>query len=84
MRSQTIKFILHDGTPYGLKTVEVVGWSGKVTVVPRAALKQFQKLPEAATTGVYFLRGAGEDGERCYVGQSDVVFDRLTNHARTK
>ena len=67
-----------------MKTAEVVGWSGKVTIVPRSALKRFRELPEASATVVYFLRGEDDEGERCYVGQSDVAFDRLANHARAK
>jgi len=84
MRSTTIKLVLHDGTPFGLTTVELTNWSGRAIIVPRPALGQLRALSLATQPTVYFLRSEREDRERLYVGQSDELSRRLSHHAREK
>ena len=55
MRSRILSVILLDGTPYGVKTVELSNWNGKAILAPRAALKKLKELPEAQIPAVYFL-----------------------------
>jgi len=39
MRSKSLKVVLLDGTPYGVKTAELSNWNGKAIITPRAGLK---------------------------------------------
>ncbi|MEO1185901.1 MAG: GIY-YIG nuclease family protein, partial [Cyanobacteria bacterium J06636_27] len=62
---------------------EIINWTGKVIVAPRSQLPELATRNEAKRTGVYIL--AGEDPEnsikeRIYIGESDNVFKRLTDH----
>ena len=53
----------------------------------RSDLADLLKREEAQRTGVYFLRGDDETtlaDARCYIGEADVVGDRLRHHHREK
>lgn len=72
-----------EGTPNSILTAEIINWTGKVIVAPRSQLPELAKREEAKRTGVYIL--AGEDPEnalreKIYIGESDNVFKRLTEH----
>ncbi|MCE9589090.1 MAG: GIY-YIG nuclease family protein [Planctomycetes bacterium] len=76
---RTIRLYLIDGTPGGPITAEIINWTGRVVLVPRAQLHEMAQRDELQRTGVYLLIGpdtAGE-GERVYVGEADLIFDRL-------
>lgn len=82
--SKSIRLFLVDGTPSGLVTAEILNWSGHVLVAPRSMLPELLKRSEAKRTGVYFLLGDDPDGIRdkiVYVGESDDIGRRLTQHA---
>lgn len=81
MRSKTLKIVLLDGTPYGVKTAELSNWNGKAIIAPRAALKRLKELSEAAMPAVYFLLGEDRD---VYVGETDALGQRLAHHVITK
>lgn len=81
MRSKSLKVVLLDGTPYGVKTAELSNWNGKAIIAPRAALKKLKELPEAEMPAVYFLLG---DENHVYVGETDALGQRLAHHAITK
>jgi hypothetical protein len=75
-----IKLFLADGTPGGLTTAEITNWTGHVLAARRSDLADLLKRDEAQRTGVYLLLGDDEAavGEvRCYIGEADVVADRL-------
>jgi len=78
---------LADGTPGGVITAEIMNWTGHVTAAPRSRLGDLLKRPELARTGIYIL--TGDDPENvgrgiAYIGESDNVGRRLTQHARTE
>jgi len=82
-----IKVFLVDGTPGGLTTAEILNWTGHVLQAQRSDLADLLKRDEAQRTGVYLLLGDDESaiGEtRCYIGEADVVADRLRHHHRDK
>jgi len=83
MNGRTIRIYLADGTPGGILTSEIINWTGKVIVAPRSELAELKKRAEVSRTGVYFL--AGQDlieanKERVYIGESDNVWERLSQH----
>jgi hypothetical protein len=74
---------LTDGSPAGLTIAEIVNWTGKAIVAPRAALEAFLKREEAQKAGVYILTGPDPDDpfrQILYVGQSETVGRRLVEH----
>ncbi len=76
-----------DGTPGGLTTAEITNWTGHVLSARRSDLGELLKRDEAQRTGVYFLLGDDEEAvgdTRCYVGEADVVAERLRYHQREK
>lgn len=87
MSGKQIKLFLVDGTPGGLTTAEITNWTGHALQARRSDLADLLKRDEAQRTGVYLLLGDDEEaiGEtRCYVGEADVVADRLRHHNRDK
>jgi hypothetical protein len=82
-----VKMFLVDGTPGGLTTAEITNWTGHVLTGPRSDVGSLLQREEARRTGVYLLLGDDEGalGEtRCYIGEADVVADRLKSHLRDK
>lgn len=82
MRSKRINLVLHNGTPYGVRTAEMTNWNGKVTICPRPALKQLANLDIAENPAVYLLYNREEN--RLYVGETDCLRNRISNHALQK
>ncbi len=80
-----IKVFLADGIPDGLRTAEIMNWTGKMLVFPQSQLADFLKRPESQRTGIYMLVGDDPDDptrERVYIGESDDVSERLKQHAK--
>lgn len=87
MSGKQIKLFLVDGTPGGLTTAEITNWTGHVLSARRSDLADLLKRDEAQRTGVYLLLGDDEAAvgdTRCYIGEADVVADRLRHHQRDK
>lgn len=87
MRGQQIKLFLIDGTPGGLTTAEITNWTGHVLHARRSDLGELLKREESQRTGVYLLLGddpAAIGETRCYIGEADVVSERLKHHQRGK
>lgn len=85
MKGRTIKVFLADGVPDGLRTAEIMNWTGKMVVFPRSQLPDFIKRPEANRTGIYILVGDDPNDptkEQIYIGESDDVAVRLSQHAK--
>lgn len=81
---RTIRLFLVDGTSTGLITAEIMNWSGHALVAPRSRIGEVLKREEAGRTGIYFLVGDDPDQPtkaKVYVGEGDVVADRIKNHA---
>lgn len=85
VQGRSIRLFLVDGVPTGLRTAEIMNWTGHVLVAPRSQLPEALRRPEVARTGVYFLTGddpAQPGRVRVYVGEGDNVIDRLKSHAK--
>lgn len=87
MIGKHIELFLVDGTPGGLTTAEIIGWTGHVVRGERVQLGDFLKREEANRNGVYLLLGdddAAPIGTRAYIGRSENIAGRLRNHAANK
>lgn len=87
MSGKQIKLFLVDGTPGGLTTAEITNWTGHVLSASRSDLADLVKRDEAQRTGAYILLGDDEaavGNTRCYIGEADIVADRLRYHQRDK
>ncbi|MCB0172070.1 MAG: GIY-YIG nuclease family protein [Anaerolineae bacterium] len=85
MKGRTVKIFLVDGTPSGVVTAEIMNWTGRITVAPRSQLPDLAKRTEVKKTGVYILTGENPINPiqtQVYVGESDNVWKRLTQHAQ--
>ena len=64
-----------------------MNWTGHLMVCPRSRLDEALKRVEAGRTGVYFLIGdepTQSHRDRIYIGEGDVVADRIRDHANRK
>ena len=87
MSGKQIKLFLIDGTPGGLTTAEITNWTGHVLSAGRSDLADLLRRDEAQRTGAYLLLGDDEEAvgnTRCYIGEADIVADRLRDHQREK
>ncbi|MDX2241120.1 MAG: GIY-YIG nuclease family protein [Leptolyngbyaceae cyanobacterium bins.302] len=77
---------LVDGNPNGIMTVEIMNWTGVVTVSPKTQLADLASRSEIRRTGIYILVGNNPESpsfqEVVYIGESDCVWDRLTQHIK--
>ncbi|MCC7000922.1 MAG: GIY-YIG nuclease family protein [Gemmatimonadaceae bacterium] len=83
MTGRSIRIFMPDGSPTGLRMAEVGMSTVKAVACSRTSLDQLDKRAEARRTGVYILVGldpniAGRTA--IYVGEGDVVFDRIVSH----
>lgn len=79
----TIKLFLPFGDPTRLRTAELSNWSGKAVAAPRSDLAELYDRPEVSQSGVYVLAGVHpKSGDAvAYVGEAEVLRDRLKQHA---
>ena len=85
MAGRQIRIYLVDGTPNGIRTAEIINWTGSILVVPRARLPEVANRREAIRTGVYCLVGPDPDfanRDIVYIGEGDNVFTRLVAHSK--
>ena len=83
----SIKLFLTEGSPSGLVTAGIGQWTGQAIVIPRAKMASFSARPDAQRPGVYVLVGPDpgkDDRERVYIGEGELVLDRLKAHDREK
>lgn len=84
-RGTTIKLFLADGKPDGLWVAQKSGWTGMFLMATRARYIDLRERPEMNAPGVYVLIGPPTDGvkaTRIYVGETDVLKDRLDYHQK--
>ncbi|WP_205520480.1 GIY-YIG nuclease family protein [Tropicibacter sp. Alg240-R139] len=65
-------------------TAEVFNWTGHVLRIPRTRLAEGLARPEARQTGVYLLLGEDSSGELAYIGETEDMAQRLSQHARER
>jgi hypothetical protein len=78
---------LADGTPDGIWVVEKSNWTGVALMAPRTRYSALRSRDELANPGVYVLTGPPEGGAkqaRIYIGETDVLRDRLDSHQKNK
>ncbi len=75
---------LADGSPTGIRHVEIANWSGQAIACPRARLAELNDWQEAQRPGVYFLfeKQSGEMGDTAYIGESENLVTRLKQQAK--
>lgn len=83
---KSIRVYLDDATVTGIRYAELVNWTGQAIVCPRNRLNELKDWPEASKPGIYFLfEGHFSDTKPlAYIGESEDVARRLTNHDRNK
>lgn len=83
---KSIRIYLADATVSGIRYAELVNWTGQAIACPRNRLNELANWPEASKPGVYLLFEArlGDSKPLAYIGESENVADRLTNHDRQK
>lgn len=83
---RSIRILLADGSPAGLRHVEIVNWSGQALACSRARFSELGEWEESQRPGVYFLleKSSEDEGNTAYIGESEDVFKRLASHAREK
>jgi hypothetical protein len=83
----SIRLFLADGTADGMWVVEKSNWTGVALKSPRSHYAALRNRPELAAPGVYVLTGPPEGGAkpaRIYIGETDVLRDRLDSHQKNK
>lgn len=87
MIGKHIELFLVDGTPGGLTTAEIIGWTGHVVRGERGQLSDFLKRDEASRNGAYVLLGDDDtaaSGTRAYIGRTENIAQRLRHHVLNK
>jgi len=84
-RPTSIRIFLADGVPDGLRIVEKSNWTGRAVVASRSQSTSAFDRQELTQPGIYVLTGLMDDGApRLYVGEADVLRDRLKQHLAGK
>lgn len=84
-KGRSIELFFVNGTPDGMVTATIpFQWSGHVLVTRRTQLKEAISREEAKRPGVYLLIGDKDGEASLYVGETDELKTRLTQHASTK
>lgn len=82
---RSIELFFVDGDPGGMVTATIpFQWTGHVLVSSRTQIKQALARDEAGRPGVYLLVGDVEGEPRLYVGETDEIKTRITQHAAKK
>ncbi|MCY4588050.1 MAG: GIY-YIG nuclease family protein [Bryobacterales bacterium] len=82
----SVKIFIPSGEPEGPRLVEKSNWTGSGLVFPRSHFAQVRDREELRRPGVYVLFESGGAGQlpKVYVGEGDVLLQRLDSHAKSK
>lgn len=82
MNSATIKLFLTGGDAKGLRTAEIMNWTGFAIAAPRTELDPLLQRDELDKAGIYILTGTDplSGSPRAYIGEAEVIRDRLKQH----
>lgn len=84
----TIRIFVPDGDPEGIRIIDRLNWTGLGIVFPREKWKDASQRRDFDNAGVYILVGYVGDSEddipTIYVGEGDVVRDRIESHFASK
>lgn len=83
---KTIKIYLPNENVTGIRHAEIANWTGQAVACPRSRFHELRSWPEVQRPGIYFLFGLDDvSGEEAvYIGEAEVVLDRLTSHISSK
>ncbi|MCV2359679.1 GIY-YIG nuclease family protein [Paucibacter sp. TC2R-5] len=83
---KSIRIYLADGGVTGLRHGEIVNWTGQAIACPRTRFQELREWTEAKRPGIYFLFGQDDESgqDSVYIGEAEVVFDRLCSHISGK
>jgi hypothetical protein len=83
---KTIKIYLANESVSGIRHAEIANWSGQALACPRSRFHELRQWPEVQRPGVYFLFGIDDQTgeEAAYIGEAEVVIDRLASHMSGK
>jgi hypothetical protein len=77
---KSIRIFLVDGSVGGLRTAEILNWTGHVIAAQRSDLGELLNRDEVKRTGTYILLG----DDQAYIGEADVIGERLRQHNRAE
>lgn len=85
-RPFTIRILVAEGVPDGLRLVEKSNWIGLGIICPRGRYPEVKKRDAFSNSGIYILTGREGDDEllTVYVGEGETVRDRLDKHHANK
>ncbi len=83
---KTIKVYLANENVAGIRHAEITNWSGQALACPRSRFQELKDWPEIQRPGVYLLFGVDDatGDDLVYIGEAEVVIDRLTSHMTGK
>ncbi len=83
---KTVRIYLADGSPTGIRHVEVDNWTGQAIVCPRARIGELSRWTESQRPGLYMLLGEDPEFSRpmVYIGEAENVLTRLKQHVAKK
>ena len=87
MNGKLLRLYLVDGSPSGLRTVEISNLTIHGTIFPRTQLDLFSQRDAATKPGVYILIGSSDSNIEetvVYIGEGDPVLPRLKSHINNK
>tara|TARA_R110002073_G_scaffold245043_3_gene407282 strand:- start:657 stop:1562 length:906 start_codon:yes stop_codon:yes gene_type:complete len=81
----TIRIFVPYGDPEGVRVIDKMNWTGLGVVFPRTRWETARSRSEFDRAGVYILVGNTDDDlPTVYVGQGDLVRDRIQSHYKNK
>jgi hypothetical protein len=86
MRAKTIQIFLTDGSPRGVKVVDITSNIEQAIFIPRPKINEVLSRQEAYGAGIYFLFGENNDSARpmVYMGESMNCLERIKTHDQKK
>lgn len=77
-----IRIYLSDNTATGIRHAEITNWTGQALACPRTKFQDLKEWSEIKRPGIYLLFGIDEisGDDAVYIGESEVVIDRLYSH----
>lgn len=83
---KSIRIYLPNETVAGIRHAEIANWTGQALACPRALFSELRGWPEVQRPGVYILFGVNDetDAEIAYIGEAEVLADRLQSHLSGK
>ena len=85
-RPFNIRILVAEGIPDGFRLIEKPNWVGLGLICPRNRYSEVKERDEFSKSGVYILIGAEpkNDEVRIYIGQGEVIRNRLDDHNANK